>query len=174
LTTSGIQAIVDFAKAQIGDTLEQAKADEKLTGRKDFAAKLLRMNQDDPAGFPMVKVFATAITNVGAGSDTTSVSLAAIMYHLMANPACYSKVSTFVSKRISLTTVQLRTELDEAFAAGKLSDPVQYSEAQTLPYLQACIKEGLRMHPATGLPLARVVPLEGATIAGTFFPGGVR
>ena len=42
-----------------------------------------------------------------------------------------------------------------------------------MPYLQACIKEGLRMHPATGLPLARVVPAGGATIAGTFFPEGV-
>ncbi|KIX05577.1 uncharacterized protein Z518_06449 [Rhinocladiella mackenziei CBS 650.93] len=28
------------------------------------------------------------------------------------------------------------------------------------------------MHPATGLPLARVVPKEGVTIQGNFFPGG--
>lgn len=69
---------------------------------------------------------------------------------------------------------QLRSELNEADAVGKLSSPIKYNEAQALPYLQACIKEGLRMHPATGLPLARVVPPEGATVAGTFFPGGVR
>jgi len=42
-----------------------------------------------------------------------------------------------------------------------------------MPYLQACIKEGLRVHPATGLPLARVVPKGGAIIAGTAFPEGV-
>ena len=42
-----------------------------------------------------------------------------------------------------------------------------------MPYLQACIKEGLRMHPATGLPLARVVPKGGATICGRYFPEDV-
>lgn len=67
----------------------------------------------------------------------------------------------------------MRKELDEAAAKGKVSTPITFHEAQALPYLQACIKEGLRLHPATGLPLARVVPPEGATIAGTFFPGGV-
>jgi len=43
-----------------------------------------------------------------------------------------------------------------------------------MPFLQACIKEGLRMHPATGLPLMRVVPEEGSTILGAYFPAGVR
>lgn len=30
------------------------------------------------------------------------------------------------------------------------------------------------MHPATGLPLAQVVPKGGATLCGRFFPEGVR
>lgn len=101
LDPSGLSAIVDFAKTQITDTMKQQKQDEKLAGRKDFAAQLLRMHQDDPAGFPMAKVFATAITNVGAGSDTTSLSLAAIMYYLMANPACYRKVSSIHTLQVS-------------------------------------------------------------------------
>lgn len=42
-----------------------------------------------------------------------------------------------------------------------------------MPYLQACIKEGLRMHPATGLPMGRVVPKGGATIANVYFPENV-
>ena len=56
---------------------------------------------------------------------------------------------------------------------GQLSSPVTFQEAQKLPFLQACIKEGLRIHPVTGLPLARVVPDGGATIAGQFFPANV-
>jgi cytochrome P450 len=42
-----------------------------------------------------------------------------------------------------------------------------------MPYLQAVIKEALRLHPAAALPLERVVPEGGATITGSFFPEGV-
>ena len=41
-----------------------------------------------------------------------------------------------------------------------------------MPYFQACMREALRMHPAVGLLLERIVPLEGATISGAFLPGG--
>ncbi|KAM0424925.1 hypothetical protein ACHAPT_009726 [Fusarium lateritium] len=41
-----------------------------------------------------------------------------------------------------------------------------------MAYLQACIKEGMRLHSATGLPLWRVVPEGGAEVCGRFFPGG--
>lgn len=34
------------------------------------------------------------------------------------------------------------------------------------------IKETLRIHPGTPLPLERVVPPEGANLCGTFVPGG--
>jgi hypothetical protein len=56
---------------------------------------------------------------------------------------------------------------------GGDSDPVTFAQAQKMPYLQAVLKEALRMHPATGLPLGRVVPEGGALIAGKMFPAGV-
>ncbi|KAK5723190.1 hypothetical protein LTR17_013910 [Elasticomyces elasticus] len=39
-----------------------------------------------------------------------------------------------------------------------------------MPYLQAVIKEALRVHPAVGQPLSRLVPPGGAEIAGRYFP----
>ncbi len=42
-----------------------------------------------------------------------------------------------------------------------------------MPYFQAVIQEGLRMHPAAAFPLVRVVPKGGAQIAGKYFPEGV-
>jgi cytochrome P450 len=78
----------------------------------------------------------------------------------MANPHAYAK---------------LRDEIDEASAAGKLSYPrIKYAEATQLPYLVACCKEGMRMHPSVGLTLPRIVPLGGCQIAGHWFPGGLR
>ncbi|KAI1610627.1 cytochrome P450 oxidoreductase [Exophiala viscosa] len=121
----------------------------------DFLTKLLRMHALQPEKFPMDAVYSTCGTNIGAGSDTTSVSLAGIMYCLMKHPEAVRK---------------LRQEIDQAVAERGSKEMLTFQEAQKLPYLQACIKEGLRCHPATGLPMVRVVPEGGATIAGRYFP----
>jgi cytochrome P450 len=47
-----------------------------------------------------------------------------------------------------------------------------YSEVQKLPYLDACVKEAFRMHPAPGFDLERVVPPEGAVICNERIEGG--
>ncbi|OQU96270.1 hypothetical protein CLAIMM_02377 [Cladophialophora immunda] len=95
------------------------------------------------------------IDNVLAGSDTTSISLRAIFYYLMKAPASMARVLA---------------EIDTADAAGRLSEFVTWKESSALPYLQACIKEALRMHPAVGLLLERHVPKGGITLAGHFLP----
>ena len=59
-------------------------------------------------------------------------------------------------------------------ANGKLSVPVAYADAVNLPYLKACINEGMRLHPSVGLLMPRVVPAGGATISGFHFPEGYR
>ncbi|KAK6080408.1 cytochrome P450 oxidoreductase [Seiridium cupressi] len=96
-------------------------------------------------------------TNVFAGSDATAISLSSIFCHLLQNPKLLGK---------------LREELAHAEENGSLSEQPTFKEAQDLEYLQAIIKEASRLHPATGLPLERLVPEGGATIAGQFFPAG--
>ncbi|KFY20810.1 hypothetical protein V493_07618, partial [Pseudogymnoascus sp. VKM F-4281 (FW-2241)] len=96
-----------------------------------------------------------------AGSETTAISLSAIFYYLLRQP---------------LTLTRLLAELDSAEQRGLFADVtpgvVSWAEAQQLPYLDAVVKEAFRVHPAAGLPLERVVPPAGATIAGHFVPGG--
>lgn len=57
---------------------------------------------------------------------------------------------------------------------GCISNPIQDSEAKALPYLQACIKEGLRLHPPTTALLNKTVPTEGDHLNGVFLPGGTE
>lgn len=64
---------------------------------------------------------------------------------------------------------KLREEIDNKMRGGRLSDPLKSQEAQHMPYLQAVIKEGLRMHPDVGQMLARIVSTNGAHIAGHYF-----
>lgn len=69
---------------------------------------------------------------------------------------------------------KLTAEVDAAVADGKLSMPVAYAEATTLPYLKACVNEGMRLHPSVGLTMPRLVPAGGAIISGFHFPEGYR
>jgi cytochrome P450 len=82
-----------------------------------------------------------------------------VLLNLMSNPPCYRK---------------LQTKIDSAIAAGKISSPIRESEAKRLPYLQAVIKEGLRVNPlATGL-FSRQVPKGVDALNGIFVPEGTQ
>ncbi|KAI9431914.1 putative P450 monooxygenase [Lactarius indigo] len=95
-----------------------------------------------------------AQTLLGAGSDTTAVAATTISYHLLHNPEVQQRLVN-----------ELRT------AWPVLEEVPRYEVFEKLPYLTAVVKEGLRMFPG-GAALPRVVPPEGATIGGTFVPGG--
>ena len=63
-------------------------------------------------------------------------------------------------------------ELDKAEQKKALSTPISDAEAQQMPYLGACIKEGLRLWPPVVGLMSKVVPPDGAEIMGKFVPGG--
>jgi len=95
-----------------------------------------------------------AALQVIVGTDTTVTSLRTVVMYVITHPNVY---------------VKLQAELENA----TLSSPiVTDNEARELPYLQACIKEGMRVFPpVTGLFNKRV-PKGGDMIHGKFIPGG--
>jgi cytochrome P450 len=80
-------------------------------------------------------------------------------HHVLRDPAIHAR---------------LKAELDQATTSGHLSDFPQWSETQALLYFQACLKEAMRLRPAVGLNITRLVPPQGAEIAGRRLPGGTR
>ncbi|KAJ6091455.1 hypothetical protein N7467_003424 [Penicillium canescens] len=138
-------------RKEIGARMQNVSSSD----RKDFLAKCIELSKAGKLDqFTINNVIGT---NIGAGSDTTGISMTAVIYFLMKHPACLQK---------------LRDEIDAATQQGNLSNPVTFQEAQKLPYLQATIKEALRLHAAVGQILSRVVPEGGAQIAGRHFPQG--
>jgi cytochrome P450 len=85
------------------------------------------------------------------------VTLGAIFYYILKNPSCYER---------------LQREIDSVSTNMDASGAIPFSIAHELPYLNACIKEAFRMHPAARWAPERVVPPSGATICGHFIPGG--
>ncbi|KAK0192825.1 cytochrome P450 monooxygenase [Armillaria mellea] len=123
------------------------------TDRTDLLSKL--QAGKDEKGKPMGReeLTAEALTLLIAGSDTTSNSTCAIIYYLARNPHIQAK---------------LHKELDE-----QLNDSVSTAdEVKNLPYLDACINEGLRLHSTSALGLPRIVPEGGMTVHGHHFPEG--
>ncbi|KAK2030248.1 cytochrome P450 [Colletotrichum zoysiae] len=158
---SGAGYVDRFAKQRI----EMYRANNKTATREpekeesgkiqSFLEKFLQKHEANPTTFTSKHIFSGVGANVGAGSDTTGISLSAIFYYLLKRPDCFQK---------------LREEVDAAQPSREKE--FTFHEAQGMPFLQAVIKEALRIHPAFAAPLERVVPEGGATIAGRFFPEG--
>lgn len=70
------------------------------------------------------ELFAAAVGNIGAGADTVGATAQALVYYLLRNPGYLQ---------------QMQDEIDAAQARGELSPIIQYNEAQSLPFLQACV-----------------------------------
>lgn len=79
-----------------------------------------------------------------AGSDTTAITLRAVIYFLIRSPEKMAKV---------------QAEIDAADHKGKLSNPISYQKGHHHPpYLGAVLKESMRLHPSMGLILEHHVP----------------
>ncbi|KAF2734130.1 cytochrome P450 [Polyplosphaeria fusca] len=109
------------------------------------------LNQDEASG--------EALLQVVAGSDTSASTIRAVMLNVLANPPVYRR---------------LQTEIEHAIKSGKISSPVKDVEARQLPYLQAVIKEGLRILPPAAGTFFKTVPAGGDVINGKFIPAGTQ
>ncbi|KAH6999394.1 cytochrome P450, partial [Ilyonectria destructans] len=157
LSSSSINHVGNFTQNQIKEGKKEFSAKAGGPKKQDFLSKILQLHNENPERFPETAIYTTCITNIGAGSDTTSISICSILFNLMNTPTALLK---------------LRQEIDEKLPQLEKTNTVTFKDAQSMPYLQACIKEGLRLHPATGLPLGRIVPEGGVSIQGTYFPAG--
>jgi cytochrome P450 len=152
-------AFIDaYADQLIASQRESKMIDTNPDGPSDFITKFLTPQRENPEKMTDKDIRVSIGANLGAGSYTTSITLSAILYHLYKNPETMKK---------------LREELDRAAKEGTISDPINFKEAQDLSYLHAVTKEGLRIHPATGLTMPRIVPEGGKEIMGRYFPGDV-
>ncbi|WQF85885.1 Putative cytochrome P450 [Colletotrichum destructivum] len=93
-----------------------------------------------------------------AGSDTTATAIRATVLHIITSPR---------------VTAALRAEID---AAGLSRPVVSEAEAREMPYLQAVIKEGLRIFPPVVGQMSKEVSNGGAgdTFKGVHLPEGTR
>ncbi|KAL9117204.1 MAG: hypothetical protein Q9187_006263, partial [Circinaria calcarea] len=144
----GIGKVMGIARQAVGERFMP-----NYPPRKDILGSFLRH------GLSKEQAESEITVSLFAGSDTTATSTRITLVNIITNPGVYAK---------------LQKEIDDAVAAGAISRPIQVAEAAKLPYLQACIKEGLRILPPIGSLRERVTPPEGDIINGHSIPGGVN
>ncbi|KAF5668798.1 cytochrome P450 monooxygenase [Fusarium denticulatum] len=157
---TGFQYVIQFTEKLMREHQAKPKNldfEDEDTQRMDFLSKYVARHRKDPLTYNDWYVLSGCASNMTAGSDTTAISLSAILFFLMTNPKVADRLRQEVAKH------QSRATHPHHFS---------FKETQEMQYLQAVIKEALRLHPAVGQPLERVVPAGGATIAGQFFPEG--
>lgn len=149
----GLGRVMGFARERV-----QERFGPKPIVRQDM------LNSFINRGLTQAELESETLTQITAGSDSTASALRITLHFISTSPPILN---------------HLLAELNAAIAVGKVSRPViKDSEARQLPYLQACIKEGLRIHPPVSGLLAKRVPDGGARIevdgVEKFAPGGTQ
>lgn len=92
LPSNGIAHLGAFVVQQISEGQTRFKEESLDDSLDPFLKRLLEMHSKNPDKVSSADIFTTCITNIGAGSDTTSISLAAILYNICQYPNVYQKV----------------------------------------------------------------------------------
>ncbi|KAI1357359.1 cytochrome P450 [Xylaria arbuscula] len=151
---AAVENLAGIAIARVKDRLDNPPD----INRTDLLARLQegRDEKGEPLGFQ--ELTAEALTQLIAGSDTTSNTSCALLYYAAKTPGVIRK---------------LQEELDAAIPDRSTNVP-DYESVRNLPYLEAVINETMRIHSTSGIGLPRQIPegSQGITLHGHYFPAG--
>ncbi|KAL5708042.1 hypothetical protein ACHQM5_018880 [Ranunculus cassubicifolius] len=135
---------------------EEARKNEGSDRVKDLMDILLDVAEDDKAEMKLTRenIKAFILDIFAAGTDTSAITTEWALAELINHPEIFEKA---------------REEIDSVVGKSRL---VEESDIQNLPYLQAIVKETLRLHP-TG-PLIVRESTEDCIIAGYDIPKNTR
>ena len=124
--------------------------------RKDFYYWLIGAKDPETGkGYTLPELWAEALLLIAAGSDTSSVTMAATFFYFARHPKCLAK---------------LQKELQATFSS--VDDIRMGPQLNSCQYLRAVIDEGLRMAGPVPSDLPREVLPGGIEIDGQHYPAG--
>ncbi|KAG6033497.1 hypothetical protein E4U19_006446 [Claviceps sp. Clav32 group G5] len=146
----------NYCTAWNDEDMRKQRENEEQSTRDSHTKRYLSLKDDDARKktaipYPLDDVF----NFVAGGSDTTAYTTACAFYHILSSrTVCENLV----------------VELDEH--SSIIRDEFDYNKIQNLPYLNAVIKETLRISVPVPGSLPRIVPQGGITIGSFSLPAG--
>ncbi|XP_015933346.2 geraniol 8-hydroxylase [Arachis duranensis] len=139
----------------IDKRLKLREEGDNYVTNNDMLDTLLDISHQDSEKMDREKIKHFLLDLLVAGTDTTAYGLERAMTELLHNPKAMSKA---------------KQELEQIIGKG---NPIEESDVAKLPYLQAIIKETLRLHPPAPLLLPRKAKVD-VEISGYTIPKGAR
>ncbi|TVY25314.1 Cytochrome P450 monooxygenase [Lachnellula hyalina] len=143
--------VIERNQALTSAKLDKRLAQETNGARNDFLTYILQHN--DEKGMSHPEILGNCETLIVAGSETTATLLSGLTYYLSQSPEAWKRLK------------------DEVRGAFKTEEEITMRSTAALPYLFACLEEGLRMYPPAVVTPPRFSP--GATVNGEYIPEGV-
>jgi benzoate 4-monooxygenase len=153
--SQGLEAVQNLAGIAVARVAQRLDGKQDVN-RVDLLARLMEGKDEKGEKLGREELTAEALTQLIAGSDTTSNTSCAILYYVTKTPGVLQK---------------LQKELDAAIPAG--IDVPSFETVRDLPYLSHVIQETMRIHSTSSLGLPRVIPPgPGITLLGHHFAAG--
>ncbi|KAI0143085.1 cytochrome P450 [Xylariaceae sp. FL1272] len=112
-----------------------------------------------PNGMSEADIQQDLAMQIPAGTETSVTVIRGLLLLLMSSPIVYQR---------------LKQEIRDAITEGRISDSITNEEARNFPYLQAVVREGMRLIPPVAAGFPKIVPPPGDTICGKFIPTGTE
>ena len=143
----GMGAMMGMAKKAVA---ERYGSDPKV--EQDMLGSFVKhgLTQEEAESEAMVQVL--------GGSDSTATAIRMIILYIITTPAVYLRVIQEI-------------DFNDSFFEGNL---IASANSRKMTYLQACIKEGLRMWPPLQALNSKLSPPGGETVNGVYIPGGIE
>ncbi|KAM3414042.1 hypothetical protein BST61_g10703 [Cercospora zeina] len=135
---------------------EEEEEEEPSEDRRDMMGSFFRH------GMKRREVESEVVLQILAGSDTTATAVRSVMFNVLSCGRVYKRLMKEIAQMV------------EEGKIGGEEEVIRDSTARGMKYLQACIKEGLRIAPPVSGLFSHEVPAGGDEVDGYFVPGGTR
>ncbi len=135
--------------------------DKHDPAKPDYLDRFLEAQKDNPESIDTTRILIYLQINLAAGADTTAVTVRSIFYLCLKHPATWDRLQAEV--------------LAAPFAQKETMNlPAPFSQARAILYLEAVVREALRLYPGSCFAMEKYVPKGGLDLPdGSFIPEGV-
>lgn len=152
----GFNTITGISLKRLIDRYQAKDIEHHDPGKPDFLDGFIEAKHAHPEEVDDAQIISWLMVNLIAGADTTAATLKSAFYFCLRDQRIWKRLSQEIRA----------TNLPQA-------GPVSSKDARAIPYVEAVIREAIRILPGVSMPLERYVPRQGYRLPdGSFLPGG--